>query len=85
MKAKRKTTKEIIQAVLESDSIRECILKLYDNKNVSTHTYRLISKIMIEWGISFKNGSNYIHPSLKDFYEETLKNKNTLTVGKNES
>lgn len=61
---------DILKAVVKSNNVRECLLSLYENKNPSNSHYKKVSRLMIENGIRFKDGSIYVHPSLEALYNE---------------
>lgn len=67
---KTKTDFEIAEILTKSSDIREAMSNIYENKNPSSTAYRRVSKIMIEWNLFFTDGTNYIHPSLQEFYQQ---------------
>ncbi len=81
---KGKTDIEVLEIVSESDNVREVLLKVYENKNPPSASYKRISKLMIDCGIKFKNGEVYIHPSLQSLYEEKKDLQPTIKFTKNE-
>lgn len=72
---KYNTDIEILKVIVKSENVRDCILKLYDNKNPGDNAYSRISKLMLESGLRFKNGEAYIHPSLEKQYEDSKDDK----------
>ena len=73
---------DILETVTNSETVRETLGKLYENKNPPSSSYRRISKLMIENGVKFKNGKAYVHPSLQSLYEENKDKKPTIKFKK---
>lgn len=60
---------DILKTASKSSCISKCLNSLYGKRSHGVKFYKRVSKLMIENGVKFTDGSVYVHPEYEDLAE----------------